>query len=237
MAASAIIGSGVLAAGTTIWAANKAAGVQGDAAKSASQTSRDMFDITQKNLSPFMQGGTNAFNQLGARMPFLTSPIKMDQASLEQTPGYQFTLSQGLKSVQNSAAARGLGTSGAAYKGAAEYATGLADKTYMDQFNLENTNRTNEYNRLLGTSTLGANAAAGIGTAAQDTGKTIGANTIGAANALGASYMADANAVGKAGNNIASYYWMNQFAPSMYSTPAAAGPGTAASNTAAAKGP
>lgn len=63
-------------------------------------------------------------------------PGQMTQAQLEATPGYQFTLDQGLKSVQSANAAKGLGVSGAALKGAATYATGLADKTYMDQFNV-----------------------------------------------------------------------------------------------------
>jgi hypothetical protein len=56
------------------------------------------------------------------------------QAQLEATPGYKFTLQQGLESVQNSAAARGLGSSGAALKGAATYTTGLANQTYQNQF-------------------------------------------------------------------------------------------------------
>jgi hypothetical protein len=55
------------------------------------------------------------------------------QATLEQTPGYQFTLNQGLKSLGNSFASRGLGASGAALKGASQYTTGLADNTYNQQ--------------------------------------------------------------------------------------------------------
>ena len=55
---------------------------------------------------------------------------------MRQTPGYQFTLAQGLKATQSAAAARGLGVSGSALKGAGTYATGLADKTYLDQFNV-----------------------------------------------------------------------------------------------------
>ena len=75
----------------------------------------------------------------GGRVPDSTgyanaAPGSMGQQELEETPGYQFTRDQGLQSVQNSAAARGLGVSGAALKGAATFATGLADKTYQDQF-------------------------------------------------------------------------------------------------------
>ena len=62
------------------------------------------------------------------------NPINMTQAELEATPGYQFTRNQGLKAVQNSAAARGLGSSGMAQRGAAEYATGLADTTWQNVY-------------------------------------------------------------------------------------------------------
>lgn len=55
-------------------------------------------------------------------------------AALEQTPGYQFALDQGLKATQSGAAARGLGVSGASMKGAAGYAQGLASQTYQQQF-------------------------------------------------------------------------------------------------------
>src|SRR6185312_11573121 len=54
------------------------------------------------------------------------------QAQLEATPGYQFIKGQGLQSVANSNAAAGRGISGAALKGAAEFATGLAGTT-LDQ--------------------------------------------------------------------------------------------------------
>ncbi len=66
--------------------------------------------------------------------------FKPTEAELVQTPGYKFTLNQGLRSVQNSAAARGLGTSGAALKGAADYATGLADNTLRTQADIYNAN-------------------------------------------------------------------------------------------------
>ena len=74
-------------------------------------------------------------------------PGGMSQAELEQTPGYQFTRDQGLQAVQNSAAARGLGVSGAALKGAATYATGLADQTYKDQFAIKQQQFTDTMNQ------------------------------------------------------------------------------------------
>ena len=139
------------------------------------------------------------------------------EAQLEATPGYQFDLSQGLKSVQNNATAMGQGVSGAAQKAAAQYATGLADNTLSTQANIFNSNLTNAkgiygtnlantqgifqqnlsnvINPLLSYSQLGENAAAQTG--------TIGANAIsaqsnlltGAANAQAAGTVGSANAI------------------------------------------
>src|SRR5712671_4414683 len=158
---TAILGGSAVSAAATAYGANKAAGAQTDAANQAAQTQMAMYNRTRQDLSPYRNAGSADLATLQGELPFLTSPIKMDEATLEQTPGYQFTRNQGLKAVQNSAAARGLGASGAALKGAATFATGLADQTYQTQFNLENTNRSNAYNRLMGLVNVGARAAAG----------------------------------------------------------------------------
>lgn len=129
------------------------------------------------------------------KSPLLKS-ITMDQASLEKTPGYQFNLRQGLKSTQNAAAARGLGSSGAALKGAANYATGLADSTYQNQFANAVTNQTNQFNRLYSMANSGQNAAAGLGGIGQQTAANIGSNMIGAGNAQAAGINGAAAAYG-----------------------------------------
>ncbi len=197
--ATAVIGAGVLGAGATIFGANKAAAAQTQAAQTAANTSLSMYNTTRSDLAPFRQIGQGASDQLTSRLSDLTSPITMDQATLEKTPGYQFNLTQGLKSVQNSAAARGLGTSGAALKGAATYATGLADSTYQNQFNNANLNQTNAYNRLKGLVDTGENASAQTGTAG-----TAAANTaVSAQTQAGTAQAAAANATGGAVANAA----------------------------------
>ena len=164
MPAGAIAGSGVLSAGANLFGANSAAKAQTKAAQIASQTQLKMYDQTRQDLSPYRDIGAYAGGQLQNRLTDLTSPIVMDQATLEATPGYRFNLSQGLKAAQSSAAARGLGLSGAAIKAASGYATGLADSTYQQQFANENTNRTNAFNRLYQATGLGQSAAAGQAT-------------------------------------------------------------------------
>jgi hypothetical protein len=186
--AAATAASAVLGAGTSILGANKAAG----SAKDAANLQQRQYQQTRGDLQSYFEPGRVALgNALDLAnkgpngggpdylsMAYQNRPGNMTQAELEQTPGYQFTLAQGLKSTQSAAAARGLGVSGASLKGAAEYATGLADKTYLDQFNVRqknfedylnlNTgqqgNLTNQFNRLNSIGTLGANAAAGLGT-------------------------------------------------------------------------
>jgi hypothetical protein len=177
-----------VSAGSSIYGANKAA----SSADKAANLQQQQYQQTRSDLQPYFGPGQAAVGNAltlaqsgptGGGPDYMAQaaahiPGQMTQAELEQTPGYQFTLNQGLKSTQSANAAKGLGVSGAALKGAATYATGLADKTYLDQFNIQqqrfgdylnlNTgqqgNLTNQFNRLNSVATLGANAAAGLGT-------------------------------------------------------------------------
>lgn len=203
--ATAIIGAGALAAGASIYGAGKAADAQTAASQKAQDTALGMYNTTRGDLSPFRQIGTDAGTQLTGRLGELTAPINMDQSTLENTPGYQFTRTQGLKAVQNSAAARGLGVSGAALKGAANFATGLADNTYKTQFDIANTNRSNTYNRLKALVDTGENAAAQTGVIGNAAATTAAGAQIGAGNAQAAAANATGSAIGNVGNNLSGY--------------------------------
>ena len=207
---AAIIGGGMaLSAGASMMGSNAAADAQTSAANSANAVQMAMFNKTQQNLQPYMDLGQQGITGLTNNLTDLTSPVTMDQATLEQTPGYQFNLQQGLKSTENSATARGLGVSGAAQKGAAAYATGLADSTYQNQFNNAVTNQTNTFNRLMGLTNIGQASAAGVSSAGQQTASNIGSNTIGAGNAQAANYLNMGNSVGGLANNAGSAYMLN----------------------------
>jgi hypothetical protein len=210
-AAAATAGAAVLGAGASLYGSSQAAG----AAKDASKLQLDMYNRTRADLAPYAGMGNEAMGnalalansgRTGGGPDFVNlawglMPGQMTQAQLEQTPGYQFDLSQGLKAVQSAAAARGLGVSGASLKGAGTYATGLANKTYLDQFNVgqkrfedtlnlntgQQTNLQNQFNRLSGIATIGENAAAQTGaqgtTAASSAGSYL--NKSGEAEAAG----------------------------------------------------
>lgn len=201
MVATAIVGSAVVGAGASVAGAS----MQAKSTKKASDVQERMFDQTREDLLPYNTAGQDATKQLSNRLVELTSPIVMDQETLEKTPGYQFNLTQGLKSVQNSAAARGLGSSGAAFKGAASYATGLADSTYQNQFNNANTNQTNAFNRLMGVAGLGESAAAQTGAYATQTGQSIGNNMIQGGNAQAAGINGAAASFNNGVGNMLQY--------------------------------
>ncbi len=207
--ATAVVGSAIIGAGASIYGANKASDAQTNAANKASDTSMYMYQKTRDDLSPFMKYGTDAGDELMKQLPDLTAPIDVTKEISDPNSimgkAYNFNLTQGLKSTQNSAAARGLGVSGAALKGAAAFTTGLVDNTYPTLFNIQNTNKTNAYNRLKSLVDTGVDAAAKTGTAGTAAANTSAAAQIGAGNAQAAGYNAIGGAITNAANNIGGY--------------------------------
>jgi hypothetical protein len=199
--------SSLINAGASMFGANqagKAADKQVQAAREANALSKYFFNEGQGALSPFYEAGGRYSDMLEQLMPFLTSPIKMDQATLEQTPGYQFNLSQGLRAGQNALTAAGLGRSGATAKTASRFATGLADSTYRNQFDMENINRSNAFTRLMQPIQLGQQAASSLAGNATQAGGMMGQNTIGAGNAQAGGIMSGANMLMQGANGIGS---------------------------------
>lgn len=244
--ATAILGAAAVGGIATAYSANKASQAQQQAAQNAANINEQQLQNTQNintqnqaNLAPFRAIGTDAYNILAPQLPALTTPttaptfspfVAPDIVNDINAPGYDFTRTQGLKAVQNSAAARGLGSSGAALKGAATFATGLANSTYGDVYNRAlagyTTNRdtslasfgatqtaqSNAFNRLsalinTGASVAGAGATAGnqsalIGTSGAN---NVGSNIIAGGNAQAAGYNAIGGAISNAANTVGGY--------------------------------
>jgi hypothetical protein len=203
------------------------------AAKEASANDMKMYYQTRTDLQPYNMTGQAVLPSLqalamsgptGGGPDYVTQaagerPGQMTQAELEKTPGYQWNLAQGLKATQSAAAARGLGVSGASLKGAATYATGLADNTYQNQFNNAQTrfadllslntgqqgNLTNQYNRLAGVATLGEDAAAKTGAAGTALANASGNALMAAGTAQAQGTKGFGNALGSAVNDGLGY--------------------------------
>lgn len=217
--AAAVVGG----AGATYFSSKNAAEAQTNAANQATNTQLGMFNKTQQNLQPFIGAGANQLPQLAAwndpnntNSPLaallkLIQPGADQSATLSQTPGYQFAQTQGLKAVNNALAARGLGGSGGPVaKGAAAFTTGLAQNTWQSQ--VDNLLKTylgggGQLQNLVNT---GANAAAGLGNNAVQTGGQVGGNIIGAGNAQAGANIATGNAIGGVGNSISTAMLLRQ---------------------------
>lgn len=205
MVATAIIGSSLIGGAASIFGAQSAADAQTTAANNATALQREMFNKTQENLQPYINTGTNALADLSKlSTTFANNPIALDQDWLESTPGYKWNLAQGNKSVINSMAARGLGSSGSAIRGGATFASGLADSTYQNQFSNELANRQFQLGAATTPVTIGESAAANLGTIAQNTGAQMGSNIIGAGNAQAGADIATGNAISGTSNALVS---------------------------------
>lgn len=125
---------------------------QKKAAKKASDESARQFDITQRQLAPFRQGGTQAFEQLGALAG--TKGVQAERAALrdfQESPGQQFLRERGQRALlRNAAKTGGLG-GGNVRQALQEQAIGVASQQLGTRFN-----------QLAGISAAGLQATSGL---------------------------------------------------------------------------
>jgi hypothetical protein len=178
---------------------------QADASKLASRQQADAQANAQTqlqaNLAPYAAFGASAMPNIMQKLGlggqgggFSYGPFSFNPQDLQNTPGYQFTLNQGLKNTNNALSQQGLLGSGAQAKALADYTSGLANNTYNQQLN----NALNTYNAnyttglgqfnanlspLMSLLTMGQNSAAGIGQGAYNSsvnaGNAIAQGTVG----------------------------------------------------------
>jgi hypothetical protein len=176
--------------------------MQQDAANHAADLQNQQFAQLQANLSPYMNLGSGAIPQLQQMLQGGGFQFNPSQIQLSHTPGYQFTLQQGLKGVDNSMSAKGLNLSGAQAKGIGQYTTGLADQTYQQQYaNALQTYNTN-YGNLANLVNLGQNSAAGVGQAGMQNATNVGNTLTSGANAAAAGQVGAANATTQGSQNL-----------------------------------
>jgi len=205
-------------------AATESAQIQADAAKHAADIQFDMFNSTAKRLQPFVDLGTEAINplaQLTGTNPGgnpLTSPLTkpFTPQDLASTPGYQFTLDQGMQGVNNQLAASGLLKSGAAVKAGANYASGLASTTYNDQFKNYLAQQQQIYNMLTGLVQTGGNAGAQVGNYGTQAASQAGQLTAQAGAASAAGVVGSANAIAGGLNNFSNSLMTGALGYGMY---------------------
>jgi hypothetical protein len=191
--AIAAIGAGVSAAGAVGGSL-----IQANAAKSAAGKANSAqqagLEQSRADLAPWTGTGgsanTAASDILGLNGPDAASTAR---ANFQTSPGYQFSLDQGLRAVDAGAAASGMLRSGATLKAEQTFGTGLADKEFTDY-----------YNRLFDMSKLGENAAGGSAQATTNAATGQAQTDLSLGSAQTSIYGNAAQGIGNAVNNYAN---------------------------------
>jgi len=217
--ATAIVGSAIIGGISS----NKAAKTQAGAAAAATDAQRDIFERQVELQEPWRLKGEEALNRLSAG---LKVGGEFDQQfglkDFTADPGYAFRMSEGMKGLERSAAARGGLLSGATLKGISRYGQDLASQEYQNAYNRFQVNRSNRLQPLQSLAGVGQSSANTLTNAAGQFGQQIGSNIIGAGNAAAAGQVGMANAltsgVGQGINFYQNQQFMNKLFPSASSS-------------------
>lgn len=203
--ATAVVGSAVIGAGASIWSANKAADTQSENAQRVADMQQQQYQQSRSDLSPYRDIGADASGRLTSRLSELTTPISVNPDDFLNSDYYKFLETQGQKAVTNSSAARGLGSSGAALKGAAAFAKGLNSQEWKSNFEMQRANKTDAFSRLKSLVDTGQTAAAGGGALGAEAAKNAGTALTGGANAEAAAYNSIGSSVSKAASDLGGW--------------------------------
>lgn len=208
--AGAVVGSALIGSK----ASGKAAETQAAAAEQGTQAQERMFAEQNRLQEPFRQGGMAAQNRLltyfglpggaeGADFGRYTKDFGMSDFTAD--PGYNFRLTEGLKSLDRQAAARGGLISGGALKAAQRYGQELGSQEYQNAYNRFQTNRANQLQPLQSLMGAGQTAANTLTSAAGQMGQTQAAGLANAAQARASGYVGGANALTGGLNQYLNY--------------------------------
>jgi hypothetical protein len=200
--AGASIGSGISGAS----AAKEAANTQAQATQAAQDAQERMFNKQLELQEPFRQAGIGALNKL---IP-LSDYTKFGMEQYQADPGYGFRLSEGMKALDRTAAARGGLLSGAALKGAQRYGQDLASQEYQNAFNRYQTERAAQLNPLQSLAGVGQTAAGTLTNAYGAFGSQTGQNLQDIGTARASGYLGGQNALNQALGQAGQMYQYGQ---------------------------
>jgi hypothetical protein len=232
---AAIVGSSLIGAKSS----RDAASAQQQAASQATDAQRAMFERQVELQAPFREAGLKGQNRLLELLglsedraapgfgKYATAEFGADK--FQADPGYAFRMSEGMKALERSAAARGGLLSGATLKGTQRYGQDLASQEYQNAFNRYQTTRANTLNPYASLAGVAQSSANTLGQQAGAFGNAMASNIIGAGNAQAAGQIGSTNAiVGGVGQGI-NFYQNQQLLNRLptygnVSTPMSAGP-------------
>ena len=173
--AVAIGGSALVGAGASIYASGR----QTDAASNALNYQREADARTQGNLAPYMAAGRGALDRVNA-----VYEGRPGWDNFLQSPDYQFRFGEGVRALDNSAAARGNLLSGNHLRGVTGFGQGLASNEFGNYFGRLMEGARLGQNSAVGAGSLGLQGAGMVGNTMNAAGAASASGAVGAANAL-----------------------------------------------------
>lgn len=184
-------------------ASSKAASAQASAADRAAELQREQFDRQVELQAPFREAGVRALPELEAASRY--TPFGMGQ--FQADPGYAFRMSEGMKGLERTAAARGGLISGGALKAAQRFGQEMGSQEYMNAFNRYQTERNARLNPLQSLAGVGQTSTNQLGAAGQNYATSAGEALGAGAQARASGYMGGASALTQ---GLGSYINYNQ---------------------------
>ena len=203
--AGAVVVSSVASGYMGANAAENAASTQADAANRAADLQYKQWRESVDLQEPWRKAGEQALNKL---IP-LTDYKNFSMADFKADPGYGFRLSEGMKALERSAAARGGLLSGATLKGIQRYGQDMASQEYTNAFNRYQTERAARLQPLQSLAGVGQTTAQQIGQSGQQMASNVGEALTSGAAARASGYVGQANALSSAIGNIGNYAMQN----------------------------
>lgn len=202
-------------------AASRAADVQSAAADRAAAGQERMFERQVQLSEPWRKAGEQALNKL---IP-LTDYTPFGMAQFQADPGYGFRMSEGMKALERSAAARGGLLSGATLKGIQRFGQDLGSQEYQNAFNRYQAERQARLAPLQSLAGVGQTTAQQLGQAGQQMAANVGETLTSGAAARASGYVGSANALTGALGTYLNYQQGQNMLNALHA-PAAAVPAT-----------
>jgi len=168
----------------------------------ATEEGRRQFERQVQLQAPFREGGIQALNKL---IPMALNYKPFSLKDFEVDPGYEFRRREGLRAIENSALAGGMGRSGSTLRGLTRYGQELGSEEFMNAFNRYQTNRSAEMNPLLSLAGAAQTSSNTLSDAAGRLGEQIGSNLIQGGVARASGYAGIANAANAGLSNYLAY--------------------------------
>jgi hypothetical protein len=150
-----------------------------------------MFERQVELSEPWRKAGEQALNKLIPLTDYQTFGMNQFQAD----PGYGFRMSEGMRALERSAAARGGLLSGSTLKGIQRFGQDLASQEYTNAFNRYQTERAARLQPLQSLAGVGQTTAQQLGQAGMQAAQNIGETQMSGAAARASGYVGGANAL------------------------------------------